>query len=708
MPDRIDSGFAGLDVDPEVRRTALANLREWLEAPQFADYQPQLRKLVEAERWSFLLDSFYRTIPFGTGGRRGAVGIGTNRINAYTITTSIQGHVQYLREKGNKDAPALVVIAFDSRVFKDLRGLYDADLPNPLLGMRSRDFARLAAGVYAANGYKVVTVPGDDFLISTPELSFAIRHLGAAGGLNVSASHNHPDDNGAKFYTEYGGQPIAPHDEEMANAVGAVKQVDSIAFEEAQTRGLVKWWDGHDAYIDASLERSLDPKARNARIVYSPLHGTGLYTVYDVLQRAGFAVTLVASQADPDGEFPNVKYRIPNPEVREAMEAASNQALEAGADAAMASDPDADRIGLVAVHRGALRFFTGNEIASLLAAYIIETRKAKGKLPKRAFLVKTGVTTELMTEIARQNGVQMVGDLLVGFKYVAEVLEAMQHKGEYQGVQASPEDFLLGAEESHGVLVTPAMRDKDAAGGALLLAELIAVLRRKGRTVVDYLEEIYRRYGYFNSSAYSLIMEGVTGIRRMNEMMDAVRRQPPAEILGRKVTRVIDYWDTKAFGPILSETDRSSRNVVALYAERGMKVTVRPSGTEPKLKVYVECGGKDAGRDERAIAAQVQEATRAMAQQLLAHLDIRLTPAAMLLSQLVSVENRIDFGERFLPALKARLAASEAIEKWADQRLKGYGKDPRFLVAPGVGAVLDEPGFREHATMLRGVFPQPS
>lgn len=710
MPDRIETGFANLDVNPEVRQTALANLREWLEAPAFADYQPQLRALVEGERWSFLLDSFYRTIPFGTGGRRGAVGIGTNRINAHTITTSIQGHVQYLREKQKQGgaAPTLVVIAFDSRIFKDLRGLYDPDLPNPLLGMRSRDFARLAAGVYAANGLQVVSVPGDDFLISTPELSFAIRHLGASGGLNVSASHNHPDDNGAKFYTDYGGQPIAPHDEEMAEAVGAVKKVESMAFDEAVKQRLVRWWDGHDAYIQASLDRSLDPRARGARIVYSPLHGTGRYTVYDVLTRAGFDVALVASQADPDGEFPNVKYRIPNPEVREAMEAASAQALDAGADVAMASDPDADRIGLVAVHRGATRFFTGNEIAAILTAYIVETRKAKNKLPKRAFIVKTGVTTELMTEIAKRNGVQVVGDLLVGFKYVAEVLEAMQHKGEYQGVQASPDDFLIGAEESHGVLVTAAMRDKDAAGGALLLAELVAVLRKKSRTVVDYLEEIYRRYGYFNSSAYSLIMEGVTGIRRMGEMMDKVRQAPPKEILGRRVTKLIDYWDTAAFGPILSETDRSSRNVVAMYAERGMKVTVRPSGTEPKLKVYVECGGKDAGGDEHAIAAQVHEATHAMALHLLAHLDLSLTPAALLLSQLVSVENRIDFGERFLPELKARLAASEAIEKWADQRLKPYGKDPRFLVAPGIAAVLDEPGFREHATMLRGVFPVPT
>ena len=352
MADRIEAGFATLSVDSQVRAAAMASLRRWLTAETFAPYRPQLEKLVDGGRWGLLLDSFYRTIPFGTGGRRGPVGIGTNRINAYTITTSVQGHVHYLRKRLG-DKPLRVVVAFDSRVYRDLRRVYDPDLPNPLLGMRSRDFARLATGVYAANGVEVLTVPGDDFLIATPELSFAIRHLGAAGGLNVSASHNHPDDNGAKFYTEYGGQPIAPHDEHMAEAVEAVDRVESMRFEEALQRGLVKWWGkaAHEAYLQESLKRSIDPTARQASIVYSPLHGTGRHTVYDVLRQAGFTVTMVPSQAEADGEFPAVKYRIPNPEVPEAMEAATAMALDQGADAAMASDPDADRIGLVVRRR---------------------------------------------------------------------------------------------------------------------------------------------------------------------------------------------------------------------------------------------------------------------------------------------------------------------------------------------------------------------
>lgn len=710
MRDRIAAGFAALSVEPAVRAAALESLTSWLNDEALAPYWPQLKHLLEAGRWELLLDSFYRTIPFGTGGRRGPVGIGTNRINPHTITTSVQGHVHYLRT-AHGEGPLRVVVAFDCRVFKDLRGQYDSRRPNPLLGMRSLDFARLAAGVYAANGVAVVTVPGDDFLMATPELSFAIRDLGAAGGLNVSASHNHPDDNGAKFYTEYGGQPIAPYDQQMADAVATVDRVHAMPFEDAVRRGLVTWWDApaHERYLQASLVCSLDATARDAAIVYSPLHGTGRHTVYDVLRRAGFDVTLEPSQAEPDGAFPAVKYRIPNPEVPEAMEAATALAMERGADAAMASDPDADRIGVVAMHRGAGRFLTGNEIGALLAAYIFESRAQSRSLPAHPFAVKTVVTSELIAEIARRNGVAIIGDLLVGFKYVAAVLEAIAHEGRFGPVTGTPNDFLLAVEESHGVLVTPVMRDKDAAGAALLLAEAIAVLKRRGRTLVDFLDEIHRRYGFFATASYSLIMEGAVGLQRIERIMAALRERPPDAVCGRRVLHRTDYWDTAAFGPIRSETDRASRNVVTLTLERGFKITARPSGTEPKLKVYVEGGGPEAGMSDASVGTAVREANLAFAEHLLSYIDIRLHRAALLLSSLVSVENRVDFGDRFLPELRRRLADGDELpEGWLDTRLAGYGKDPRFLAAPGVAAVLGEAGFAEHAATLRRHFPVPA
>ena len=705
-----EKGFAGLTVPESVRATAFANLRRWWEDAAYAVYRAQLQRLIEQQRWDFLLDSFYRVIPFGTGGRRGPVGIGVNRINPYTVTTSVQGHVDYLR-RHHGTGTLRVVIAFDCRIFNDLRGNYDRAISNPLLGLRSRDFARLAAGVYAANGIAVCSVSGDELLLSTPELSFAVRHLGAAGGLNISASHNHPDDNGAKFYTDYGGQPVAPHDEEMADAVAAVQQVASMPFEEAVRAGLVTWWSAadHDAYLDASLQRSIDPNARDAFIMYSPLNGTGRRTVYDVLVKAGVRVALVPSQADYDGEFPQVKYRIPNPEVPEAFELANAAARAEHADASFTTDPDADRLGVAVPTTTGDRFLTGNEIGALLTAYIIESRAAGSTLPAHPFIVKTGVTTELMTAIARGHNVAVIGDLLVGFKYVAEVLETLANTGRYGGLRATPDDFLIGAEESNGVLVTPALRDKDAAGGALLLTERIAQLKRDGKTLVDDLDRIHERYGYFAHGAYSLIMEGVIGLQRIEDMMAALRTGTPPPIAGRRVERTIDYWDERAHGPIKSGTDRASRNVVAFYFEHGLKITARPSGTEAKLKIYVEAGGRVERGQRAEIDALVREATLQMAEYLLGTLDVRLPRAALALSQLVSVENRVDFAERFLGELHTQLNSglrTDSLVEWLDQRLARYGKDGRFLVAPGIRACLDDgqPDFIRHAETLRAAF----
>lgn len=704
-------GFAGLDVPAQLRTDALEQLTTWLEGASFAPYRPQLTRLIERKQWGCLLDSFYRMIPFGTGGRRGPVGIGINRINPYTVATAVQGHVEYLRRR-HGDAPLSVVVAFDCRIFKDLRGQYDPSLPNPLIGMRSRDFARLAVEVYAANGITVWTVPGDDLLLSTPELSFAIRHLGASGGLNISASHNHPDDNGTKFYTEYGGQPVAPHDEEMADAVGAVQQVRQIPFEEAVRHNLVRWWGPaeHEAYLEASLARSSERDARDAFIVYSPLNGTGRRTVHDLLVKAGFRVALVSSQTDYDGEFPNVRYRIPNPELPAALDAAACEARRVGADAAFATDPDADRLGVVIPLPQGDRFLTGNEIAALLTASIIEGRASRRQMPPHPFVVKTCVTTELMTAVAQAHGVAMIGDLPVGFKFVGEVLDVVDRTGCYGDTTATLDDFLCAAEESHGVLITPEIRDKDAAGGALLLAEYIARLKRNGRTLHDELDRLYDRYGYVTQGAYSLIMEGVTGLQRIEAMMTSLRQNQPVVLAGCGLKRVVDYWDERVYGPIKCDTDRASRNIMALHFDRALKVTVRPSGTEPKLKMYVEAGGLDSVESRSAIDRRVAEATLQTVEYLLDTIGVRLPREALALSQLVSVENRSDFAQRFLPELRARLddgTSASTLDGWIDARLAAYGKDSRFLVAPGMRACLTSGlfGLDRYAEVLQTLFP---
>ena len=677
---------------------AIRHLTTWWNDAKYTAFRAQLESLARREKWDVLLDSFYRVMPFGTSGRRGPVGIGPNRINQETVMTSVQGHIHYMRQR-LPGGTLRVVVAFDVRVFRDLRGLYDPSVPNPLLGLSSRDFARLAAAVYAANGVEVYTVSGDDFFLATPELSFAIRHLKAHGGLNISASHNHPDDNGAKFYMATGGQPVPPDDEALAREVDAVTDVQGGDFDAAVRVGHVKWWDAemHNRYLDENLSRSIDPSARRALIVYSPLHGTGRYTVGHVLPRGGFDMRFVERQAMPDGAFPEVKFRVPNPEVPESMEMVTAEAQALGADVGFATDPDADRLGVVAPSNGGWRTLTGNEIAVVLAAYIIETRREKSTLPAHGFMIKTAVTTELLTRIARANDVQMLGDLLVGFKYVGEALDAIEQHGRFHDLQGTPADFLLAAEESNGVLVSSALRDKDAAGGAVLLGELCARLRTRGATLGEYLTDIYRRYGYAANVGYSLIMEGISGLQLVARILDRLRTTPPRAVEGYTLRRMTDYWDEATHGAIQSETDRSARNFIRLEYGADVVVSVRPSGTEPKIKIYIEhvfdavpdWAGDGFAPARRDMDAAAQRATLALVDQLLRLVGIELPRPALLVSSLVSLDNRVDFATRFLPELEVKLHAtggadSGQLAAWIDERLKAYGPDPRYLVKAGV------------------------
>ena len=723
---QLTAGLERVAAPAAERARAAQSLRAWWGDPRHAAYRPQLESLAARGQWPLLLDSFYRVIPFGTGGRRGPVGIGPNRINPHAVVTSVQGHVTDLRRRF-PGARLRVVVAFDVRVFRDLRGLYDATQPNPLLGLSSRDFARLASAVYAANGVEVYTVPGDgDYFLSTPELSFAIRHLQAHGGLNISASHNHPDDNGAKVYMASGRQPVPPEDAELAAAVEAVDAVPATdalgaTFDAAVAAGRIRWWDAalHVRYLETNLACALggtDQPARRAVIAYTPLHGTGLHTVGDVLRRAGTDLRLVTEQVACDGSFPGVTFRIPNPEVVESMDVLTARAAAAGADAGFATDPDADRLGVVAPADGVWRPIGGNEIAVLLAAYIVETRQARGTLPAQAFLVKTSVTTELLTRIARANGVQIVGDLLVGFKYVGQVLDAIERDGRWGDVRAGLDDFLLGAEESNGVLVSAALRDKDACGGALLLAELCGRLRHEGRSLGDYLTDVYRRYGYAANTGYSLVMEGIDGSQQVARLMDAVRATPPPSVCGAALQGAVDRWDERAFGPLRSDTDRSARNFVQLVYDGDLHVAVRPSGTEPKIKFYVERlfdpqagwagGGFAAAR--RAMDERTREATLAFVDALLQAVGIRLPSAALVLSSLVGLEHRIDFATRFLPELQEqarRVPDVAALAAWVDARLQPLGPDPRRLVQAGVAEFLRAtPVAAAEAARVRAVF----
>ncbi len=592
---RAAAGFATLDADDALKRQSLAYLGQWLAKSEFAAYRPQVEWLVDAEQWAGLLDRFCQILPFGTGGRRGAVGVGPNRMNLWTLGASVQGHCEYLKERFPGTEPLRVVLAYDVRRFEDVRKQYNPALPNPVLHLSSRDLARHAACVYAANGVHAHILPPDSpHFLATPELSFTVRFLGARGGLNVSASHNPPDDNGGKFYDERGGQPVPPEDQIMADLVEQVSAVKAMPFADAVRAGRVHFLDdsAHASYVDLCRRQSLVPapsKGEAFTVVFTPLHGVGSRTVLEVLERQGFRVLPVAEQMTPDGQFPNVT-KTPNPEVPESMDRAADLARRAGADLVLATDPDADRLGAMAPDRdGTWRVVSGNEIAALLTHFKLNKLAGQGRLPASPVVVRTDVTTAQVTRIARHFGAQVVDDLLVGFKYIADVLWQLERDGTFEDVRGTPEDFVIGVEESHGILVTPRVRDKDAGAAALLLAELALDQKRRGRTVVDYLDRLAREFGHFRNAGVPVFLRGVQGRRLMGELLDRLRADPPREIGGLTVTEFEDLRDPAGrFGPLKGATDAAARNVLVFRLGDGARVTLRPSGTEPKAKIYLE------------------------------------------------------------------------------------------------------------------------
>ena len=723
LVDRTKAGFQAIRLDAEIKRSAIAHLEDWLDHDKFASlldgessgYWPLLEWMISAEKFNLVLDSFYQVMPFGTGGRRGPVGIGPNRINPHTIASSVQGHVEYLRRRFPDESDLKVVVAYDVRRYSDLRQHYPPDVPNPVLGLSSKDFAHIAASVYCAAGVVVYMLPDelDDYL-STPELSFLIREFEAHGGLNVSASHNHPDDNGGKFYNSRGGQEIPPYDEEMVKIVETITDVNSMPYEKALESGLIRpITDAHrQAYVDLNLSLRLRSEPGHAKIVYTPLHGTGRNTVARCLQAAGFEegkqFFTVEAQRPYRGDFANVKFRTPNPEVPESMELAIGQAKQVGADLVLATDPDADRIGAAVPGEDDFVFVNGNELAVILTRYRLESLQRVGKLPETPLIIKTQVTTDLMARIAESFGAQVIGNLLVGFKYVGDILDQLERTGQFDGLKARLEDFVLAAEESHGLLVTPEVRDKDAAGAAIVLAELTSELKEQRSSLYRYLIETYKRYGYHRTLLRSTIMQGAAGTAAIAKIQEALRTDPPNSMGGLKVVSVADYWDESVFGPFKSETDRSSRNLLTITMEGGLRTTIRPSGTEPKNKVYIEKRSDPVGpdaSDERFLEVrhkvdyEVLAFSNSFLKSMLALIDVELPGYALEISDLVSLENKRHFTEQFIPAFESQAQAllnssttPHAVNEWIDAQLAAYGPDARLLVGKAMRSYLANEG----------------
>ena len=706
---RARNGVGPIDLPASIKTSSIRHFEEWLGADKFAgltarsDYRQILRWMVEAEEFDLLLDSFYQVIPFGTGGRRGPVGVGPNRINPYTIGSSVQGHTEYLRLRFPEADPLKVVVAYDVRKFHNLRGTYPSHLNNPLLGLSSRDFADIAASVYAAAGVQVYSLPeGSGDYISTPELSFLIRDLGAHGGVNVSASHNHPDDNGSKYYNAEGGQEIPPDDEELASIVDRVQEIHVAGAGDPRRAALV-----HDvparsrqSFIDMNLDLCLRKAPRNGNFVFTGLHGTGTWTVGRCLEEMGFEkgrqLFYVEDQCEVRSDFRNVTFRSPNPEVPESLQKGIKLAKNVDADLVLATDPDADRLGGAARDGDQFRFISGNEFASIIARYRMESLDASGELPSRPLGIKTVVTTDLVRKVVESKNGVVVGDLLVGFKYIAAVLGSLERTGRFRDLESSVDDFLVAAEESHGFMLTPAVRDKDAAGAAVVLAELTSDLAARNETVYDYLIDTYKRYGYHANTVRSTVMQGASGSANIRKIQMELRNSPPATLGGRAVLDVNDYWDEDKYGPILSETDRSSRNLISFTVEGGINATIRPSGTEPKNKVYLELAapplGPDVTRTEferhrNRIDREVKEFSNGILSQMLAIIGVSLPPYAFEISDLVGLQQKVDFCERFLPEFERKAdevvsgrTDETAVRTWVDGRLASYGPDARALV----------------------------
>jgi phosphoglucomutase/phosphomannomutase len=682
---------------------AITFIDKWLNNPLFSDQHASILAHIQHQQTDLLLDAFYQRLPFGTGGRRGRVGYGPNRINPGTVALSVQGHCNFMKAHYDCNTNPRIVVAFDVRIFVDIGGVFSF-LPknHPILNLSSQDLARIACEIYAGNGFTVYTTLNkkETSYLSTPELSFLIKHFNALGGINVSASHNHPDDNGFKFYNPEAAQDIPPDDEQLASYMDSdTLTVNQMNFDEATAKGLIRSVpkESHNAYINTILAlRNTDPGKRTPPIVYSPLCGTGDSNVGDVMRAAGYTVQLYSPHANYDGTFVNVPSRIPNPEVPEAASPALSFANDQKSDIVMSSDPDADRIGLFARDsQNQWQYITGNDIASIIGYYLI-LDKERGP-QKRGLIVKTLVTTRTLENIAKQANCSIVGDLLIGFKYIAHVLETLDKKGCYQNISARPEDLIMAAEESHGILLTPAVRDKDTAGAGLIIAEAMTLLKKDNIFLPDYLTHLHLQCGNYANAGRSIMLKGIEGADAIARMLKSLRAERPTSLAGRPVDKYVDYLDESVMGPIKSKTDHLSRNLL-VYKMEGTQIVIRPSGTEPKLKIYADIeGDKWSSKNDRNAAMRVaRDVASKVFESCLERIQIRLSESAQLLPDYIEIKRKQDFDNAFsqdLTLFAEQIAKNTSLTnetskrlRWLKNRLQEYtsGADPLIAVKQAV------------------------
>lgn len=544
--------------------TEKANL--WLGDGYDEATKAEVRRMLNAEDKTELIDSFYRDLEFGTGGLRGIMGAGSNRMNKYTVGAATQGLANYLKEAFAELPEIAVVVGHDVR-------------------NNSREYAEIVADIFSANGIKVYLF---DSFRPTPELSFAIRELGCQSGVNITASHNPKEYNGYKAYWSDGAQIIAPHDVNIIDNVNKIKSVSEIKFEGDKSKIVIIGDEMDQKFLSAIKGLQLSPEAvaqyHDLKLVYTPIHGTGVKLIPASLRNYGFTnIINVPEQDVPSGDFPTVE--SPNPEVPSAMAMAIAKAKEVEADLILASDPDADRIGCVLRDdNGEYVLINGNQIVMILLNYIMTRNKELGRITGKEYIVKTIVTTETIKSIADQNGFKMY-DCYTGFKWIAAVIRDNEGVGRYLG----------GGEESYGFLAEDFCRDKDAVSAISLMTEALAWAKTKGMNFLQMLQDIYIKYGYSREAGVSLVRKGKSGAEEIIAIMKEFRANPPKQIAGSDVVIVKDYADLNMknlkTGEITKMDMPTTSNVLQYFTEDGTKVSIRPSGTEPKIKFYVEVKG---------------------------------------------------------------------------------------------------------------------
>lgn len=566
----------------ELLQKVRAKAETWL-SPQYDEAtRKEVQALLDNPDTTELVDAFYKDLEFGTGGLRGIMGAGSNRMNRYTVGTATQGLANYLIKEFGRDADLKVAIGYDCR-------------------HNSAEFSRMVAGIFAANGIKVYLY---EALRPTPMVSYAIRELGCQSGVMLTASHNPKEYNGFKAYWSDGAQMIAPHDQNVINEVNAIKSIAEIKFDGPSDMITLLGKEMDDKFIKEVLSKRLSPDAikrqHDLKIVFTPLHGTSGQVLPRCLKEAGFDnVHPVEAQMVVSGDFPTVE--SPNPENASALKMAIDQAKAIDAEIVMATDPDGDRIGTaVKDKQGNWVLINGNQTCLLYAYYAIEKRREAGELKDNQYLVKTIVTTDLIKTIAERNNIELY-DTYTGFKWIADVIRKNEGKKEYLG----------GGEESYGYLWSDFVRDKCSVSACTIFAEIAAWAKDKGQSIYELLEHIYLQYGYSLEKNISVVRPGKSGAEEIQAMMRDFRNNPMKELAGSKVTEVLDYQSLKSLNTVTGETKDlvmpATSNVLQYRCEDGTKLSIRPSGTEPKIKFYIEVHAQPTNLQELEEAKKVCE-----------------------------------------------------------------------------------------------------